>query len=74
MDYFDEIDLGDCPCCGGVGTIEEEGGWCLYIQCGYCGAHTVELSYENEAERQEAARRAAENWNLRKVIYPGPGE
>ena len=74
MDYFDEIDLGDCPCCGGVGTIEEEGGWCLYIQCGYGGARTAELSYKNETERQEAAQRAAENWNLRKVIYPGPGE
>lgn len=74
MDRFDEIDLQDCPCCGSVGSIEEEGGWCLYIQCVYCGAHTAELSYKNEAERQDAARRAAVNWNLRKVIYPGPGE
>ncbi len=74
MDHFAEIDLEDCPCCGGVGSIEEEGGWCLYIQCVDCGARTAELSYQNEAERQEAARRAAMNWNLRKVISPGPGE
>ena len=35
MDHFNEIDLQDCPCCGNVGTIEEEGGWCVYVQCGY---------------------------------------
>lgn len=74
MNDFDEIELADCPYCGSVGTIEEEGGWCLYVQCGYCGAHTAELSYRNEEERQEAARRAAHNWNLRKVISPAPGE
>ena len=39
-----------------------------------CGAHTAELSYKNEAERRDAAQKAANNWNLRKVIYPGPGE
>ena len=63
MDRFDEIDLQDCPCCGSTGSIEEEGGWCLYVQCGYCGAHTAELSYKNEAERQakiaEAKAKAA---------------
>ena len=74
MDRFDEIDLQDCPYCGSVGSIEEENGWCLYVQCVYCGAHTAELSYNNEAERRDAARRAAENWNLRKVISPAPGE
>ena len=26
MDHFDEIDLQDCPCCGGVGNIEVGGG------------------------------------------------
>lgn len=74
MDPFDEIDLEDCPCCGGVGSMEEEGGWCLYIQCLDCGARTAELSYKNEAERRDAAQKAAMNWNLRKVIAPGPGE
>ena len=74
MAYFDHIDLADCPCCGNPGCIEEEGGWCLYIQCGYCGARTAELAYDNEAQRQEAAQKAAQNWNLRRVIDPGPGE
>ena len=35
---------------------------------------TAELSYRNEEERQDAARRVALNWNLGKVIYPGPGD
>ena len=74
MDRIDEIDLQDCPCCGNVGCIEEEGGWCVYVQCVYCGARTAELSYKNEAERRDAARKAATNWNLRKVIRPDPGE
>ena len=54
--------------------IEEEGGWCLYVQCVDCGSHTAELSYQNEAERMDAARRVARNWNIGKVIYPGPGD
>lgn len=74
MDYFDEIDLLECPNCGGIGSIEEEGGWCIYVQCLDCGAHTAELPYKNETERQEAARKVAMNWNFRKVIRPNPGE
>ena len=71
---FEEIELQDCPYCGGAGCFEEEGGWCLYIQCLDCGAHTAELSYNNETERLEAAQRAARTWNIGKVIYPGPGD
>ena len=74
MDHFDEIDLLDCPNCGGAGCIEEEGGWCVYVQCLDCGAHTAELSYKNEEERREAIRRAAMTWNYRKVIRSDPGE
>ena len=74
MELFDEIDLADCPNCGGIGSIEEEGGWCVYVQCLDCGAHTAELSYKNKAERLEAARMAARTWNYRKVIRPNPGE
>ena len=33
MNPFEEIELQDCPCCHGTGVIEEEGGWCLYVQC-----------------------------------------
>lgn len=32
MNPFEEIELQDCPCCHGTGVIEEEGGWCLYVQ------------------------------------------
>ena len=73
LDTFDGIVLQDCPLCGG-GILEEEGGWCVYVQCLDCGAHTAELSYRNEEERQDAARRVARNWNLGKVIHPGPGD
>ena len=74
MDGFDEIDLSDCPHCGGVGCIEEEGGWCVYVQCLDCGAHTSYVPFESDGERLDAAGRAADNWNMRKVIAPGPGE
>ena len=48
MNPFEEIELQDCPCCHGAGVIEEEGGWCLYVQCVDCGSHTAELSFRNE--------------------------
>ena len=67
MHPFEEIDLQDCPLCQGAGCLEEEGGWCVYVQCLDCGCHT-------EEERQEMARRVARHWNLGKVIYPGPGD
>ena len=74
MNPFEEIELQDCPLCGGGGILEEEGGWCLYVQCLDCGCHTAELSFRTEEERLEMARRAARGWNLGKVIYPGPGD
>ncbi len=74
MERFDDIYLEDCPCCGGVGSMEEEGGWCVYVQCLDCGAHTSEVAYGKEIEKREAAQKAAMNWNMRKVIAPGPGE
>ncbi len=44
------------------------------VQCVDCGSHTAELSFRNEDERMDAARRVARNWNIGKVIYPGPGD
>ena len=74
MNPFEEIELQDCPCCHGAGVIEEEGGWCLYVQFVDCGSHTAELSFRNGDERRDAARRVARDWNIGKVIYPGPGD
>ncbi|MCI9165810.1 MAG: hypothetical protein HFF64_07405 [Oscillospiraceae bacterium] len=74
MEHFDDIELQDCPLCQGAGCLEEEGGWCLYVQCLDCGCHTAELAYNSPEERREMARRAARTWNLGKVIYPGPGD
>ena len=71
---MESIELQDCPFCHGPGVLEEEGGWCLYVQCLDCGCHTAELSFRSEEERQEMARSAARSWNLGKVIYPGPGD
>ncbi len=74
MDRLEDIFLDDCPCCGGAGSLEEEGGWCVFVQCADCGAHTGAIAYEGADGLMDAARRAADNWNMRKVIAPGPGE
>ena len=74
MQSFEDVELFDCPLCHGSGLIEEENGWCLYVQCLDCGCHTAELSYNNEEERQAAARQAASLWNVGKVIHTGGGD
>ena len=72
--YFEDIELQDCPYCGGTGSLEEEGGWCLYVQCLDCCSHTAEFAFHNEAERAEAARQAAHIWNMGKVIHSRPDD
>ena len=57
MDNFAHLDLQDCPLCGGVGSIEEENGWLVFVQCLDCGSRTAEMAYNSEEERQEMARR-----------------
>lgn len=74
MNPFDEIELQDCPVCHGAGLIQEEGGWCVYVECLDCGCHTAELSFSNDEERMDAARRVAHVWNIGKVIHMDPGE
>ena len=69
-----ELELFDCPVCHGPGLLEEEEGWCLYVSCLDCGCHTAEIPYNNEEERQDAARRAVHTWNSGKVISSAPGE
>lgn len=74
MNPFDQIELQDCPICHGAGLIQEEGGWCVYVECLDCGCHTAELSYNSEEERLEMAKKAATTWNIGKVIQMSPGE
>ena len=74
MDPFAEIELQDCPQCGGTGMIQEENGWCLYVECLDCGCHTAELPFNNEDERKAVAKQAASLWNIGKVIASGVGE
>ena len=45
MDIRDELELQDCPFCGGAGLLEEEGGWCWYVMCMDCGALTAHFEY-----------------------------
>ena len=59
MELYEQIELQECPICGGAGLMEEENGWCFYAACLDCGAHTAELRYERDAERLDAAQRAA---------------
>lgn len=33
MDPIYEIELEDCPFCGGPGVWQEENGWCVYVEC-----------------------------------------
>ena len=51
MHKFDEIEVFDCPLCRGPGLLQEEGGWCVYVECMDCGARTAELSYRTAEER-----------------------
>lgn len=71
MDIRDDIELQDCPYCGGVGMLEEEHGWCWYVVCSDCGGQTASCGYGNEQERAEAARKVAELWNRGKILRGG---
>ena len=41
MELYEQIELQECPVCGGAGLMEEENGWCFYAACLDCGAHTA---------------------------------
>ena len=49
MELYEQIELQECPICGGAGLMEEENGWCFYAACLDCGAHTAEIRYERDA-------------------------
>ena len=74
MDIHRELELQDCPYCGGAGLLEEEHGWCWYVMCMDCGAQTAPFEFNTPDERPEAARKAAQLWNIGKVIRPDNGE
>ena len=71
---MEDIELFDCPQCQGVGMMEEEQGWCVYVSCIDCGCHTVEVPYNSEEEKQEAYKSAARLWNMGKAISSARGE
>ncbi len=70
----DLFDLEECPDCRGTGVICHEGGWCVYVECSNCGAHTTYVEYKNEEEKAGAERMVATIWNRGKVIHMNPGE
>lgn len=74
MDFFQEIELQECPICGGTAIMEDENGWCCYVACLDCGTHTVNIGYGTDEERMDAAKRAAMLWNIGKVITETPNE
>ena len=74
VDIFEELELQDCPYCGGVGLLEEENGWCWYAMCLDCGAQTASFEYKSPVERTEAARKAAHMWNIGKILRSGVGD
>ncbi len=74
MDIFEENSLQDCPYCGGAGLLEEENGWCWYVMCLDCGAQTAPFSFRTPEQRAEAARMAANTWNIGKVLRGGVGD
>ena len=74
MDLNLEIELLDCPACGGPGVLEEDNGWCVYAVCLDCGCHTAGVDYTRPEDRRRAAETAAHFWNIGKVLSHNPGE
>ena len=74
MDFLKDIEVLDCPLCDGTGILEEESGWCMYVACCDCGCRTAEVAFKTDAEREQAAKQAANMWNMGKVISIGAGD
>ena len=74
MDIRDELELQECPYCGGAGLLEEEGGWCWYVMCMDCGALTAHVEFSTPEGRREAAKKDAYVWNIGKVVRGDIGE
>lgn len=66
--------LEDCPFCRGAGLLSHEGGWCTYVTCMDCGAHTVYAEYSTDEEKHQAEETVVRLWNMGKVNSLAPGE
>ena len=73
LELFKDLEIFECPLCGGAGGIEVENDWCVYVSCADCGGHTSEVPFNSPDEKYTAAKKAVENWNLGKVISLGTG-
>ena len=74
MDIYEAIELQDCPYCGGAGLLAEERGWSWYVMCMDCGAQTGSFDFKSPEDRLQAAQRAANTWNIGKVLRSELGE
>ena len=74
MELYEEIELQECPICGGPAALEEENAWSFYVACLDCGAHTADIRYASGDTRRDAAQRAAHLWNIGKVLSSNPGD
>ena len=73
LDIYQEVDLEDCPFCGGPGSLEFEYDWVAYIACADCGCRTAEFIYRSEDEKRKAVHQAADTWNAGKAVPVEPG-
>ena len=55
MELYEEIELQECPICGGPAALEEENDWSFYVACLDCGAHTADIRYASGDTRRDAA-------------------
>ena len=74
MEIYHELELQDCPYCGGAGLLEEENGWCWYVMCLDCGAQTAPIEYKTPEQRRDAAAKAVRLWNVGKAVRQDLGE
>ena len=74
MNIYEEIELSDCPFCGGTGLLDDGSGWCWTVTCMDCGSQTGEFEYSGPEDRVMAARKAAYVWNIGKAIRSDLGE
>ena len=54
--------------------LEEEGGWSWYVMCMDCGSQTASFDFKTREERKVAAQKAANLWNMGKVVRSDLGE